>query len=563
MNKRDYNDLSFSDKAAKLVADIARAYLHVYRGVSGFFRSIKEKISRILDNSKNKNDYSVQYANSKKKNGKKEKNAYKDINKKQKKTSFENKQSINWKEKFSFLSVEKLKEKIDFSSKKEQFTNGIEAIKEFIVENKVKAGAGLGIAMVMIAAMIMVPPMLSNTKSSTVEKSALADIQLASAPVALASGAAQGESVEFTGELLDNQAIMDMGVEVYALMVNGKEVAVFENEDSAGIVLEALKSKFNQVPEEESDRESVEYKKVFFKEDIEIVKSKKKIASFDGFKDNEAVLEYIIKGTDEVRTHQVQKGENFWVIAQSYGIRVKELEDANPDVKPERLQINQIISLIVPKPLITVVTVQESQYIEDIKYEVTYEDSAKIYKGEYSVKLNGQLGERDVVAEIFSENGREIGRNIVSENILKEPSTKIVYKGTKDPPPRIGTGSFMKPLSRGWVSSPFGVWRGSSRHTGIDIAVPTGTAIKAADGGKVIFAGTNGSYGKCVIIDHGGFMSTLYAHNSKLLVKKGDNVFKGQKVSLSGNTGRSTGPHLHFEIRKNNIPINPTKYVRF
>ena len=138
-----------------------------------------------------------------------------------------------------------------------------------------------------------------------------------------------------------------------------------------------------------------------------------------------------------------------------------------------------------------------------------------------------------------------------------------MYQGTKPAPPKIGTGSFSTPLSRSYtVSSKFGM-RWGRQHTGIDLALPTGSPVIAADGGKVIFSGTNGTYGKLVIIDHGANLKTYYAHNSKLLVSKGDNVYKGQQISESGNSGRSTGPHLHFEVRVNNIPVNPEKYLKF
>jgi murein DD-endopeptidase MepM/ murein hydrolase activator NlpD len=91
----------------------------------------------------------------------------------------------------------------------------------------------------------------------------------------------------------------------------------------------------------------------------------------------------------------------------------------------------------------------------------------------------------------------------------------------------------------------------------------SGSTVVAADAGTVVFSGSGGSYGYLVKIDHGKGVVSYYGHNSKLLVKVGDKVFKGQTISLSGNTGRSTGPHLHFEIRVNDIPVNPEKYLKF
>ena len=121
--------------------------------------------------------------------------------------------------------------------------------------------------------------------------------------------------------------------------------------------------------------------------------------------------------------------------------------------------------------------------------------------------------------------------------------------------------SFIKPSS-GVVTSRFGS-RWGSTHTGIDLGAPTGTPIKAAAGGTVIFAGWKGTLGKLVVISHGNGVQTYYAHCSSLLVSSGDTVSAGQLIAKIGNTGRSTGPHLHFEIRLNGYAINPQSYIGF
>ena len=91
--------------------------------------------------------------------------------------------------------------------------------------------------------------------------------------------------------------------------------------------------------------------------------------------------------------------------------------------------------------------------------------------------------------------------------------------------------------------------------------MPVGTSVRAAASGKVTFSGTQSGYGKIIIIDHGNGVSTRYAHNSKLLVGVGDRVDAGDRIALSGNTGKSTGPHLHFEIRMNGRSVNPLNYL--
>ena len=116
------------------------------------------------------------------------------------------------------------------------------------------------------------------------------------------------------------------------------------------------------------------------------------------------------------------------------------------------------------------------------------------------------------------------------------------------------------------ITSPFG-WRylsllgGRNYHTGVDIGAAGGTNILAANSGTVIKAGWNNSYGYMVMVDHGGGIVTLYAHSSKLLVKTGDVVARGQAIALIGSTGMSTGNHLHFEVRVNGKYQNPLNYI--
>jgi murein DD-endopeptidase MepM/ murein hydrolase activator NlpD len=98
-------------------------------------------------------------------------------------------------------------------------------------------------------------------------------------------------------------------------------------------------------------------------------------------------------------------------------------------------------------------------------------------------------------------------------------------------------------------------------HEGIDIAVPTGTAVRASASGTVIHSGWLGGYGNLVVIDHGNGLATAYAHNSSLLVSVGQSVTQGETVSLAGSTGNSSGPHVHFEVRVNGLAVDPLLYL--
>lgn len=117
----------------------------------------------------------------------------------------------------------------------------------------------------------------------------------------------------------------------------------------------------------------------------------------------------------------------------------------------------------------------------------------------------------------------------------------------------------------GWISSSFGYRRnpydGSYRlHAGVDIAAEPGTPVRAPADGFVIFSGYREGYGKCVVLDHGYGIRTLFAHNSKLFTNNGIRVKRGETISQVGSTGHSTGPHLHYEVRKNGVPVNPATF---
>ena len=152
--------------------------------------------------------------------------------------------------------------------------------------------------------------------------------------------------------------------------------------------------------------------------------------------------------------------------------------------------------------------------------------------------------------------------NAISENIKNmlqnmERSSSMPSQG--------GTGKFIWPCTgpitsyAGWRTHPvFGTTR---YHSGMDIAVDTGTPIKAADSGTVVYAGWMGGYGYAVMIDHGGGLVTIYGHNSELNCSEGQAVSQGQVISFAGSTGWSTGPHCHFEVRLHGEVVDPLNYL--
>lgn len=343
-----------------------------------------------------------------------------------------------------------------------------------------------------------------------------------------------------------------IGISGFSILADGKTVGFASTEAEAHQILDTLKKAYTAPGSQES----------WFVETVVVKPGRQDIVKFVGSRTLEDAVRSIAKGTTETREHIIQPGENLWLIAKKYQISMDTLIAANPAINPEKVKIDQKISLVVPKPLISVACKEVKEYNESIPFEVAYEESGGIYKGESTVKRAGVQGERFVKAEIVRVNGKEIERKILEEKVSKNPIGKIVVKGTKNPPPKIGSGKFIRPTSRGLLTSRYGS-RWGRMHEGIDIGLPIGSQIKASDGGRVTFSGYRDGYGLCVIIDHGGGLSTLYGHLSQVQVKKGESVFQGQAIAKSGNSGRSTGPHLHFEVQKNGRPVNPLGYVKY
>ncbi len=545
---------AFLEMLARIIAMIFYPFYLLFSGIS---KGIKKLIAQVknMSHKETVEKQEPHYTKKRPKQGHKASKSYsnsKSNSKSKKQTSQDQLEGV-----FDKLgvAVASLKDKIkalpqSVKSHQGKETTGQNAFLAFAQKNKVILSGASALVIVFIVGSIILLGSDSMKDSGNI---AAADVH----PINIETNAASKAPALTEKPQLDAQ-INFACLPAYKLVANQSVLGYFKTEDEAQTVLDDLVATYINSEKEEG----AEVLKWYFSEDVKIEPTYVDVTRFDGYSNCDEALAYIVKGTKEERTHKVEKGENYWVIAKYYGINPSDLEAANPDVKPETLQIGQVISLVVPKPLIDVCTVEKAQYNDAIPYEVAYEDTSSLYKDETKTKVSGKNGERAVVAEVFKENGREISRNVLQETVISEPVTKVVYKGTKDPPPKMGSGVLKKPTSRGSVTSEYG-YRWGRLHAGIDIGVPVGTEVRAADGGVVTYAGYSSSYGYYVMIDHGGNITTVYAHNSKLVVSKGDKVYQGQLISYSGNTGRSTGPHVHFEVRVNGTPVNPRKYVNF
>ncbi|MBQ6707142.1 MAG: peptidoglycan DD-metalloendopeptidase family protein [Clostridia bacterium] len=273
------------------------------------------------------------------------------------------------------------------------------------------------------------------------------------------------------------------------------------------------------------------------------------------------------------KEYTVQAGDTMSSIARKINMTLSELRSMNPSVKNDLIYPGNVLIVRRPQPFLRVKVVRTLRYTEEIPFGTEKEKDNTKYVTYEKVKVAGKKGSQNVVAEAVLIDGVEQSRSILSIEVTKQPVTKVVVVGTKkvvtsSGPIVVGdgvsTGSMLWPvpichnMSRGWRSG----------HYALDIANGPVTVNRkpfiAADGGTVVVASTgwNGGYGNMIRIRHANGLETLYAHCHSIRVVVGQKVTRGQIIGLVGNTGRSTGPHLHFEVWKNGRRVNPLLYVK-
>ena len=232
---------------------------------------------------------------------------------------------------------------------------------------------------------------------------------------------------------------------------------------------------------------------------------------------------------DRIKVHTVRSGETLWDIAHQHGLNIDSLIGANNisnmnSIKPGQefkiLPVKGIIYRVSPGESVASIARKFNLKTETIMEDNNLEDSSKL-------KIDQKL-------------------------VLRGAKPEFSYQDRLDQ-------KFMYPINTR-ITSYYGP-RWGRVHEGLDFAAPMGSPIRAVSSGRVVYSGWATGYGYVVIIEHQKGLRTLYAHNSKLLVSVGESVGRGEVISRSGNTGNSTGPHLHFEVQVNGRPENPLNYI--
>lgn len=293
-------------------------------------------------------------------------------------------------------------------------------------------------------------------------------------------------------------------------------------------------------------------KYVGFSETIQVMET---YVGKDQIKDKDTAFNEITAENDEESIYVVEPGDCLSIIAEKNNMSIDQIKELNPDIESDDdIYYDDRLNVTVPTAAVQILVEKQETYEEEYNAEVVYEDDNSMYIGENEVVQEGVPGKHIVTDLVTYKGDTETDREQLKENVQVAAVAQIVKRGTKSKP------TYMFPVTNWNVTSNFG-YRWGRLHAGTDVGVPIGTTVRASRGGQVITAGWLGGYGNCVIIDHGDGVATRYGHLSEITVSTGQYVDQGQQIALSGNTGRSTGPHLHFEIRINGEAVDPLPYL--
>ncbi|MDD6310939.1 MAG: peptidoglycan DD-metalloendopeptidase family protein [Firmicutes bacterium] len=345
----------------------------------------------------------------------------------------------------------------------------------------------------------------------------------------------------------------DIKVQAYGIFVDGKKIGAVQSKEIAADVLEGIKERYASKKKGSVIEEAVI---------VEKVKVELSDTQLHDVYDKDEMIEELCRDREKEIIHTIAKGETLESIAKSYNITPDIITSNNENIDPKNLEVGAAIAIKEVAPALTVRMTEVRTYDKTIKFEVEKIKDNTLYKGYSEVKQKGKNGKSELTDRTFSVNGQVVETENLETIVKKEPVTKIINVGNKKRPPTVGSGKYIWPADKESfvVTSEF-KWRWGRQHQGIDMGCPIGTDVLAADGGTVTFAGYMGGYGNLVIIDHQNGMETYYGHNNSLCVKVGDKVYQGYHIAESGNTGRSTGPHIHFGIMVDKTFVNPRDYL--
>jgi len=344
-------------------------------------------------------------------------------------------------------------------------------------------------------------------------------------------------------------------VKSFNVYVDEKKIASLPSKGMAEDLLNHIKDEAYTLAEDESEDD-------ILRDFVQNVELREENLDKDKLMKVSRAYSILTEATNEPKVYIVEKGDYVGKIAEKNKMGLSELLRVNPGKTENSLiKPGQEFNIVIPKPFLSVVVRKKVIIEERMEMPVERIPVKNKTKGYHKVIKKGAEGLKEVEMYIVYTDGIETGKEIINEIVKKEPVKEVIEEGTLALTSRSAKGSFVSPIKvKRRVSSAYGM-RNGKLHRGVDFAINTGTGIYASYDGTVKYSGWHYSYGYVVYVKHENGFETRYAHNSKLKVKAGQKVKTGDLLALSGNTGNSTGPHLHFEIRRYGNPSNPLNYI--
>ena len=346
----------------------------------------------------------------------------------------------------------------------------------------------------------------------------------------------------------------DIEVAAKGIYDGGKLVTIVKDQESAERLLAEVKAELS-TPDDGMELVSADFKNSLEINDINVLLTSVQSSTY--------ARQQMTKGGAVRFYHLVEEGETLSSIAEMFSVDTESIYDENNRQTLTELSRGDKVCVHKTVEPLSVEMVEKGKMKEIIPYETVKKKSKKYYIGDEVISVKGVDGVQIFEGTVTKIGGEVIDRDVDNIEVLTEKVDKVILVGTTKRPKTAPTGTFKNPLKLGtYVVTSRPGWRWGRTHEGVDMGCGVGNPVYASDGGVITCAGVYGGYGYCVDIEHSDGWMSRYGHLSKILVHNGQKVYQGQLIAYSGNSGRSTGAHLHFEIRQNGKFVDPDKKVK-
>ncbi|MBQ0040467.1 MAG: M23 family metallopeptidase [Clostridiales bacterium] len=346
----------------------------------------------------------------------------------------------------------------------------------------------------------------------------------------------------------------DIEVAAKGIYDGNKLATIVKDQESAERLLAEVKAELS-TPDEGMELISSEFRNSLDIRDINVL--------LTSVQSNAVARQQMTEGGDVRFYHLVEEGETLSSIARDFSVNKNSIYDENNKEQLEAVSRGDKICIHKTVDPVSVEMVETGKMKEIVPYETIKKKSKKYYIGDEVVEVKGVDGVQIFEGTLTKVGGKVVDRDTKSIEVLTEKVDKLILVGTTKRPKTAPTGTFKNPLTPGsYVVTSRPGWRWGRTHEGVDMGCGIGNPVYASDGGVITCSGGYGGYGNCIDIQHNDGWMSRYGHLNSMVVKVGDKVYQGQLIGYSGNSGRSTGPHLHFEIRKNGKFVDPDTKVK-